>query len=425
MSMLIGSHTRCLYRHAFPACDSGACSSPFFGLVYVLDFVRTGPARRAISGGSGVGPRRYGAGWALYRTPSVTEQVLPFAILFGAMAAFLQLSRKLELVVASAPRASPRGNSCNPASFVATLIGLFSVLAFNPLAATLKQQASEIENALFAGQPGSHGGGMASGSGNAIRMGTAIIRAASIADGSTEVVGVTVFQFRQGWAFFRIGSKQRAAYLREGFWEFRDARIVRTGGRAGAILGPISSLRASIRPRCGVASPLRNPFRSGRCGRSPSRRERAGLDATPYRLRYETLVARPVLFRSDGSGRSFRFFKILQVWWGGALGSGWHRGGVSALRVHGTDGRSGGLLVSWERTLAAWFPAVVGSLLGVLALALSGGWLMILQAGRRQGAGMKRVSAAIAGTGARDSVEYGYSNAPGAGSGNPCRFHGR
>ena len=36
------------------------------------------------------------------RTPSVAEQVLPFAVLFGSMATLLQLSRKLELVVARA-----------------------------------------------------------------------------------------------------------------------------------------------------------------------------------------------------------------------------------------------------------------------------------------------------------------------------------
>src|SRR5690606_18849554 len=39
---------------------------------------------------------------SLERTPSVAERALPFAVLFGAMAAFLQLSRKLELVVARA-----------------------------------------------------------------------------------------------------------------------------------------------------------------------------------------------------------------------------------------------------------------------------------------------------------------------------------
>ena len=39
---------------------------------------------------------------ALFRTPAIAEQVMPFAVLFGSMAALLQLSRKLELVVARA-----------------------------------------------------------------------------------------------------------------------------------------------------------------------------------------------------------------------------------------------------------------------------------------------------------------------------------
>lgn len=38
----------------------------------------------------------------LYRAPAFTEQLLPFAVLFGAMATFVVLSRNLELVVARA-----------------------------------------------------------------------------------------------------------------------------------------------------------------------------------------------------------------------------------------------------------------------------------------------------------------------------------
>src|ERR671912_2171082 len=69
-----------------------------FALVYTIDFVelmrRAGDAEGASSG--------LMAQLALFRTPAVAEQVLPFAVLFGSMATLLQLSRKLELVVARA-----------------------------------------------------------------------------------------------------------------------------------------------------------------------------------------------------------------------------------------------------------------------------------------------------------------------------------
>lgn len=38
----------------------------------------------------------------VYRAPFFTEQLLPFAVLFGAIGTFLTLSRRLELVVARA-----------------------------------------------------------------------------------------------------------------------------------------------------------------------------------------------------------------------------------------------------------------------------------------------------------------------------------
>src|SRR5918998_4094780 len=69
-----------------------------FTLVYTLDFVelmrRAGDAEGATAG--------LMAQLALFRTPAIAEQVMPFAVLFGSMATLLQLSRKLELVVARA-----------------------------------------------------------------------------------------------------------------------------------------------------------------------------------------------------------------------------------------------------------------------------------------------------------------------------------
>ena len=60
---------------------------------------------------------------ALFRTPAIAEQVMPFAVLFGSMAALLQLSRKLELVVARAAGISA-WQFLQPGLFVALLIGI-------------------------------------------------------------------------------------------------------------------------------------------------------------------------------------------------------------------------------------------------------------------------------------------------------------
>eukprot|EP01036_Dinobryon_divergens_P044871 gene44871-59889_t len=69
-----------------------------FGLVFVLDVIET--SRRA----SDIENAQMTTilSISLFRTPSIVEQTLPFAVLFGSMSAFLGLSRKLELIVARA-----------------------------------------------------------------------------------------------------------------------------------------------------------------------------------------------------------------------------------------------------------------------------------------------------------------------------------
>jgi lipopolysaccharide export system permease protein len=75
---------------------------------------------------------------SFFRIPTFSEQVLPFATLFGAMAAFLALSRKLELVVARAAGISVWQFTA-PALAVAAGLGLFATLIYNPLAAAMKR----------------------------------------------------------------------------------------------------------------------------------------------------------------------------------------------------------------------------------------------------------------------------------------------
>ncbi len=81
-----------------------------FGPIYTLDFVelvrRTGDVADV--------PTALLAQLALFRTPAIAEQILPFAVLFGSMAALLNLSRKLELVVARAAGVLHGSSSLRP-----------------------------------------------------------------------------------------------------------------------------------------------------------------------------------------------------------------------------------------------------------------------------------------------------------------------
>ena len=83
----------------------GAVFGGIFALIYLIDFVellrRSSDVPSASAG--------FIALLSLLRVPAVSEQILPFAVLFGAMAAFLNLTRKLELVVARAAGVSAIG----------------------------------------------------------------------------------------------------------------------------------------------------------------------------------------------------------------------------------------------------------------------------------------------------------------------------
>jgi lipopolysaccharide export system permease protein len=74
----------------------GAVFAVLFLIIYLGDFVellrRASDAQRASA--------TMLAYLALLRTPTIAEQVLPFAVLGGAMFSFIGLSRRLELVIA-------------------------------------------------------------------------------------------------------------------------------------------------------------------------------------------------------------------------------------------------------------------------------------------------------------------------------------
>jgi lipopolysaccharide export system permease protein len=75
---------------------------------------------------------------SLFRVPQVTERVLPFCVLIGAMSCYLNLSRRLELVIARSAGMSA-WQFISPALVVAFLIGIFATMVYNPVAAVLQE----------------------------------------------------------------------------------------------------------------------------------------------------------------------------------------------------------------------------------------------------------------------------------------------
>jgi lipopolysaccharide export system permease protein len=330
-----------------------------FALVYTLDFVEL--MRRA-GDAEGATPALM-AQLALFRTPAVAEQIFPFAVLFGSMAALLKLSRRLELVVARAAGISA-WQFLQPGILVAVLIGAVSVAAYNPISAYLKQKASQIEAQLFAKSIK-----VAGMKDLWIRQrsldGQAIIRAEAAVERTTKIARVTVFTFDEQ-SVFQERIEAAEATLRDGYWEMTDARVLSPAAEPqsyGTYL-----LASNLEPsqvRQTFTPPESVPFWD--LDETILRTERAGLDATRYRLQYDVLMARPLLFvamvfvAASVSLRFFRFGGVARMVLGGVAAGFLLYVATSLMQDLGASGLVG-------PAVAAWFPAVVGSLLGTLAL---------------------------------------------------------
>lgn len=330
-----------------------------FLLIYTLDFVelvrRTGDVADV--------PAYILAQLSLFRTPSIAEQILPFAVLFGSMTALLNLSRKLELVVARAAGVSA-WQFLFPPALVALGFGIFVVTVYNPVAANLKDVASTLETARL--------GNKAKASGDKLFWvrqrsvdGQAIIRAERSTSSGTVLGQVTFFEFdRDGRFLDRVEAEE--AILREGFWQLTKARMTLPDQQPQMFdTYSIATNLSADQVRQSFSSPESIPF-----WELPSlveRTERAGLDATRYRLQLQSLLARPLLFvamvivAASVSLRFFRFGGVAKMVLGGvAAGFVLY---VATKLIE--DLGSAGIL---STVVAAWSPAIVGSLLGTLAL---------------------------------------------------------
>jgi lipopolysaccharide export LptBFGC system permease protein LptF len=122
----------------------GAVFLMISGMIYVVDFIellrRTGDIPGVSAG--------YIAYFSFLRVPSVSEQIMPFCVLFGTMATFLNLTRTLELLVARAVGVSVWGFLVPPLA-IAAATGIGSVVLFNPVSAAMKNRADVIETQLF------------------------------------------------------------------------------------------------------------------------------------------------------------------------------------------------------------------------------------------------------------------------------------
>jgi lipopolysaccharide export system permease protein len=332
-----------------------------FALVILIDYVEM---MRRLSDAPNVSAIKV-AQTSLFRVPQITERILPFCTLIGAMSCYLGLSRRLELVVSRAAGMSA-WQFIAPALFVALGVGIIATTVYNPIAAVLQEKSKRLEAEISGNnQPGLQ----ATVNGFWITQrsdsGQSIINAPISREQGVALSNVTAFVFDQNNRFVeRIDAT--SGTLAPGHWRLDEARVYAPGEPPRELES--YRLATNLTPeqvRETFSTPETVPF--WQLPYFIDMAERAGLRATGYRLQYHKLLARPfmlaamVLLAAAFSLRFVRFGGVQKMVLGG-IASGFLLYVMSKL----TDDLSNAELI--PPIIAAWLPVTIGAMTGFVVL---------------------------------------------------------
>ena len=302
---------------------------------------------------------------SMYRVPQLTERIMPFSVLVGAMSCYLSLSRRLELVVARAAGVSA-WQFVAPAIIGAFVFGTVATTLYNPVAAVLHERSKRLEVDML----GENMSALQSNvSGFWVRQksaeGAAIINASSSREQGAVLGGVTVYTFDTD-GHFQSRIEAKSATLQRGYWELNEARVY-ASGKAPDIEDTyrVATNLTLEQVRESFATPETVPF--WQLPNYIEMADRAGLGAAGYRLQYQLLLARPfllaamVMLAASVSLRFFRFGGVQKM-----VLSGITAGFLLFVLSKITEDMSKSELMS--PIAAAWIPTIVGGLTGFVAL---------------------------------------------------------
>jgi lipopolysaccharide export system permease protein len=232
-----------------------------------------------------------------FKAPQIVEQTLPFVMLVGAMLGISQLNRKSELVAIRASGVSA-WRFLGPTAVAAALIGIASTTLLNPLA-TASYAAYETEKARLVGD-----GRTGSTPQNGVwlrqgdQTGQVVIHGAEVDPGAAQLKNAVFyfFEFDEAGAlkFVRRVAAETAA-LRDGFWQLSGVVEGQIG--AAPVTSPHLALATHLEPRAlldRLVSPATLSF--WRLPTFISEARSAGMTPSRYALRWQTLLATPLMF---------------------------------------------------------------------------------------------------------------------------------
>ncbi|HEY3695625.1 LptF/LptG family permease [Phenylobacterium sp.] len=233
----------------------------------------------------------------LLRCPAIVLVLMPFVFLFGGIAAFVGLNRTSELVAMRAAGVSA-WRFILPAAGASFLIGVATVTVVNPIAAALnaryEAERGQLMDAAMAYAPKEVW----------LRQGDdrnqIVIHAKGRAtvNGVVRLRGVSLFIYQKnarGTPEFKRRLEAGEATLLPGFWRLTDVR--EAGAGENSVHSDTMSIRSTLDAEAAMerfASPEAIAF--WRLPAAIRLTELAGFSAAGYRLRYQQLLASPLLF---------------------------------------------------------------------------------------------------------------------------------
>lgn len=306
------------------------------------------------------------AAMAFFKLPGMVERLLPFAVLFGSMVAFLRLSRRQELVVARAAGISVWQFTA-PAVVTVFLLGVATIAFYNPIAASFNATFERLEATNLRGRASGVLGSLDQGLWlrQANAAGAAVIHARSGTNQGLDLYDVTVFQFGDKDQFLKRVDAETAT-LEAGRWRLNKAWITRSDGEP--VFAEEHTVDTTL-SRTQVAESLASPnaISFWDLPNFIEIAEKAGLSAHRYRVHYQFLLAQPALFCSmvlvaaTFSLRLFRLGHITRMVVAGIL-----VGFALFLANHISRALGGGGVL--PAFIAAWWPAVIASLASLTVL---------------------------------------------------------
>lgn len=226
------------------------------------------------------------------RIPRIIQTAIPFIILIAAMTALMTFNRRHELVIARSAGVSA-WQFLTPLCLASFAVGLFALLAFNPLAAWTYAMAEELE-AEFRGRT------VATSTSLKIPWlrqqtddGTAIIGAVNTARRGRLLANATVIRFDEdGGIKDRLDAER--AILADGEWVLENVTIIR-GGDARETRNEVR-IKSGLNPELieeQLALPETIPFFE--LDRKIEAARSFGLSANAFLMQFHSLMAMPVL----------------------------------------------------------------------------------------------------------------------------------